>query len=420
MGSGNSRAQQFNLIFSLTINRADPIKNQYSEVYPVWSIAVSQNGKQLAATTADHRIHLWCLLTYKILISLVGHGDTVWFVKYSPDNRFLASGSADGTIRLWDVETGFPVSILRAHANWVWTVAFTPDAQYFASGGADSRVFLWNINSALPLLGMQTHAKSIHAIAFSERDSRKMITASADSLIGIWRVGWGRGTKETVTLDLMAKLKGHIGSIYTLAVCPTNENLIASAGEDAAVRFWNLHDLTAATAQKSLDSNTGYNLQHHRLHGHKETIWSLDFCLSGKLLATGSSDCYIRIWNVSANQPTLNCFFRAHESWVRSVCFTDDMQILLSGAADGLVSLWSVPRQHHQAGIPNMRYEVKPEGWRKFSIWFFQQLGYYAGVIQSKASATEFRNFAQSVPDSPELSKYASATRPEALDDGAA
>lgn len=204
----------------------------------------------------------------------------------------------------------------------------------------------------------------------------------------------------------MAKLNGHIGSIHTLAVCPTNENMIASAGEDATVRFWNLNDLTASTAQKSLDSLTGYNLPHHRLHGHKETIWSLNFCLSGKLLATGSSDCYIRIWNVSAKQPTLNCHFRAHESWVRSLVFTDDMQVLISGSADGLVSLWAVPQQYHKAGIPNMRYEVEPEGWKKFSIWLVGCVGFYFGILSEKASNTEFRNFAKNVPDSGAVSKY--------------
>jgi len=128
MGSAASK-KGFTLLFSLSTNRVDPERTKYSEIYPVWSIAITKNGKQLAAATAENKIHLWCLVTFQILISLTGHGDSVWHVEYSPDCRYLASASADGTIRMWEVDTGYPLSIMRGHANWVWSLAFSHDSQ---------------------------------------------------------------------------------------------------------------------------------------------------------------------------------------------------------------------------------------------------------------------------------------------------
>eukprot|EP00397_Hematodinium_sp_SG-2012_P022897 GEMP01023756.1.p1 GENE.GEMP01023756.1~~GEMP01023756.1.p1 ORF type:complete len:446 (+),score=63.50 GEMP01023756.1:67-1404(+) len=379
---------EFQLVFSLSTNRSDTVEQVYSEIYPVWCIDISQNGKQLAAASADQRIHLWCLVTYTILISLTGHGDTVWFVKYSPDNRYLVSGSADGTIRIWQVSTGLPVSILRAHANWVWAVAFTPDGQYFASGGADSRLFLWDIVNPIPLLGMQAHQKSITDLAFSDRDPRKLLTVSSDSLVGVWKVDWGDGSEGSARLKLMAKLEGHLGSINACAVCPSNEHLIGTAGEDGSVRLWSLRELTSSTAKQSLENYHGYNLEHHILHGHKETVWALSFSPNGRLLASGSSDCCIRIWNVSMKNPTLNCYFRAHESWIRSLVWTEDMQMLATGSCDGLVSLWSVPRKHHRPGVAQNRYvyeDSEPlKAWKRFKFFLVKATATISGGAKSR------------------------------------
>eukprot|EP00746_Dinoflagellata_sp_MGD_P167724 gnl/MRDRNA2_/MRDRNA2_98582_c0_seq1.p1 gnl/MRDRNA2_/MRDRNA2_98582_c0~~gnl/MRDRNA2_/MRDRNA2_98582_c0_seq1.p1 ORF type:complete len:545 (-),score=78.16 gnl/MRDRNA2_/MRDRNA2_98582_c0_seq1:16-1650(-) len=151
MGSGLSSKKGFTLLFSLSSNRSDQDEQgTLTQVHPVWSMAVAQNGKQLAAATADHQIHLWCLVTYQILISLRGHGDTVWQVTYSPDNRLLASASADGTIRIWEVDTGFPMGVLpRTDANWIWCLSFSPDSMTLVSGGADTRMTLWDVRAAL-------------------------------------------------------------------------------------------------------------------------------------------------------------------------------------------------------------------------------------------------------------------------------
>jgi len=83
----NRGSNKFPLHLSLSNNKVDQTGTSFEKLYPIWCIAISPNGKQLAAASSDNKIHLWCLVAYQLLISLTGHGDTIWCVQYSPDSR---------------------------------------------------------------------------------------------------------------------------------------------------------------------------------------------------------------------------------------------------------------------------------------------------------------------------------------------
>ena len=71
---------------------------------------------------------------------------------------------------------------------------------------------------------------------------------------------------------------------------------------------------------------------------HSGMISSLAFAPGGQLLASGSRDHSIRLWDVA----TLQCVERLHgnPSEVWAVAFTADGQGILSGAKDGTIRLW--------------------------------------------------------------------------------
>jgi len=185
---------------------------------------------------------------------------------------------------------------------------------------------------------VQAHMKSVHSVQFSPKDPSRVLAGSADGTVSVWDVD---------RLELLYRMEGHIGSVFCVQFCPRNDALIASCGEDATVRLWNLSDFTPDKADACKLRDKGYNLPHHILKGHHETINMVSFCADGLLLASGSNDTTVRIWNVSTKQPSLNSVFKAHESWVRSLRWTLDQTILATTSTDGLISLWSVPRKYH-------------------------------------------------------------------------
>jgi WD40 repeat protein len=107
------------------------------------AIAISPDGRRLAAGGFDLTIKIWDLNTGTRLRDLGGHGSQVTGLAFAPDGRRLASASSDRTIRIWDPVFGQGVLVLRGHAGGLWGVAFAPDGQRIASAGDDQVVRLW-------------------------------------------------------------------------------------------------------------------------------------------------------------------------------------------------------------------------------------------------------------------------------------
>jgi WD40 repeat protein/serine/threonine protein kinase len=66
-------------------------------------VAISNDGKLLAAAFDDHTIHIWDTATQNELMLLFGHDNTIMDLQFTPNGNLLLSTSLDGTIRLWGI-----------------------------------------------------------------------------------------------------------------------------------------------------------------------------------------------------------------------------------------------------------------------------------------------------------------------------
>jgi WD40 repeat protein/serine/threonine protein kinase/DNA-binding XRE family transcriptional regulator len=136
------------------------------------------------------------------------------------------------------------------------------------------------------------------------------------------------------TSHLSSYLRHHTDRVWSVAFSPDGK-ILASGSDDQTIILWDV-----AT---------------HRpiglpLSGHTSPVNSVAFSPDGKLLASGSDDQTIILWDVATHQP-LGLPLTGHASWVRSVAFSPDGKTLASGSHDKTIILWDVAT-HRPIGAP--------------------------------------------------------------------
>ena len=76
---------------------------------PIIALAVSADGKLVAAAGIRGSVAIIDRATRKLARTLVGPGLPVWSVAFLPDSRTLLTGGTDRMIRRWDAVTGEPI-----------------------------------------------------------------------------------------------------------------------------------------------------------------------------------------------------------------------------------------------------------------------------------------------------------------------
>jgi WD40 repeat protein len=75
---------------------------------------------------------------------LLNDKDSAQSVAISPDGRRIAAAGTDKTVKLWDVLTGQQLVTLRDHPGLVESVAFSPDGWLIASADDNGLVKIWD------------------------------------------------------------------------------------------------------------------------------------------------------------------------------------------------------------------------------------------------------------------------------------
>ena len=147
---------------------------------PMRHLAFSDNGRWLAAQTADHAIGIWFVGDPTLRYKLPGHGDGTWLVRFIGNER-LATAGRGSSIKVWNISSGKEELTLLGHVGRISGMAIAPDLRTLVSGSATGDVKLWDLRTGQELIGLRRHSGPVFAAEFSS-DGRTLLTGGRGEL----------------------------------------------------------------------------------------------------------------------------------------------------------------------------------------------------------------------------------------------
>ncbi|KAF7307205.1 U3 small nucleolar RNA-associated protein [Mycena indigotica] len=284
---------------------------------------------------------------------LEGHTEIVLCVDHGVNGTILASGSKDRSARIWaplqtdDESWGYAcVAVCEGHAESVGAIALsrqagTPETtethpKFVFTGSQDRTIKLWDLGDVplvseadtepvkcKSLITLKAHDKDINALDVSPND-RFLVSGSQDRTANVYEIEYFSGTGGRASrggLKLVGTCKGHKRGVWTVKFGRA-ERVLATGSGDKTVKLWNLDDFTCVKT----------------FEGHTNSVLRVDFLTAGMQLVSSGSDGLVKVWNIKDEECAVTLDNHQDKVWALTV--SQDETTIVSAAADSVVTFW--------------------------------------------------------------------------------
>ncbi|KAF9291593.1 hypothetical protein BGZ68_003209, partial [Mortierella alpina] len=256
--------------------------------------------------------------------------------KHYMPGGILYTGGRDGMIAAWDLHfEGLPPSTFRQsfnhHTDWVNDIVLCHNGESLVSASSDRTVKLVRPHSHNPTTAhvIGTHGDYVKTLAYASGPGW-LASGGLDKTVHLWDIKEGRsGQFESLGSIPETSSKA---SIYALA-CNPSGTVLATGSPEKIIRVW--------------DPRSGQRIT--KFAGHTDNIRALLISESGDTILSASSDTTIKLWSLTAQRCITT--FTMHSDSVWSL-YSDhpELATFYGGGKDGLVTKTEINRyspEHH-------------------------------------------------------------------------
>ncbi len=318
----------------LTLQSRGDVEQVLERLPTVCKFTISPDGRLLALALRYGQVHLWDLSTRRRIDVLGREYDSATLAAFSADSRLVAFIQYEPLrFVFWNVSTR-AVHMELVPTNGLGGAFFVPGRPELIEAGLvgpdrSRRLALWDLTTqsirAVARLG--TTGGDLFAgcdLRFTP-DGGRLLQGDLDGRVKVF---------DTRDLKLLASIPVHDGGISAVALSPDARIMAtAQAYRGTAILLWDFGTaINAAQGDREPQPSA-------QLLGHEAWVTSLSFSPDGRLLASGSADHTIRVWDLASRREVRR--LQGHENEVYGVQFAPDGR-LYSVGRDGLVCAWSL------------------------------------------------------------------------------
>jgi WD40 repeat protein len=320
------------------------------------SITFSPCGNMIATCSGDCTIRIWNTFSFDCRFVLKDHSQRVWTICWSASGNEVISGSLDKTVKLWrvsDKQTSLALTILTGGP--VYSVASSPYSSLIAAGSGDGIVKLFDAETGHVLHTVSTNLGDIDSIRFLNRDQIMCLTNNG-GMFGIWDL-----KKSVDVLAFKYERCGRAMSSDGTHVVSSQSNVVKICQRDTPMQnrhmdqdtpIQNKHDHRTKPVTKMLKRmKSAFTFPYRKNHAemlqesevaprHTDKVTCIAFSEDGQLVASGSMDDTVKIWDTSTGQCLTT--FHGHRSRVFTVTFSSNSRLCASWGYDYVIRIWEV------------------------------------------------------------------------------
>ncbi|KAG3004371.1 hypothetical protein PC128_g19107 [Phytophthora cactorum] len=338
----------------------------------VRSLAYSPEYRFLVSAGFDFDALVWNPYVDQLILRLHGHNNSLCGVEIIPDTPQIITADVDGVFKVWDIRNFACMQTFTAeNMGDVKNIVSITSAKRIVAAGKKLIKFDYEklenpeLTDDHPVFSALYNPTSLSFITAAGRDV-KIWDARLGKLIRVYR-DLSSTDLTTLCLDFRERkfiIGDHGGNIHVFdflngshmksfaypdfgnrahtaevtKLCYCAEHMaVISVSWDCSI---NIHD--------ERDSERGVLLR-RLVGGHSTDITALSFSYHLSLLASGSSDCSLQVWDYEFGRLDTTCI--GHVSGLLCLHFLDPFPLLLSSDSTGNLCFWAMR--------PSARYKGK-------------------------------------------------------------